>query len=95
MTADNILGVDWKSSLTSTPANAEYVTVPALVLTMSCSHAVVPGEIVFDHLAAKDKTYVAVEGAGHDFTACGPEYGDTSKRTFDFVDHWLAERGRF
>jgi hypothetical protein len=95
ITADDILGVDWKSSITSTPTNAENINAPSLVLTMSCYHAVVPGEIVFDHLAAKDKSYVAVEGAGHDFAACKPEYGDTKKRTFDFVDRWLAEGGRF
>ena len=95
LTADNIVGVEWKSSLSSTPVSAESVTVPALVLTMSCSRAVVPGEIVFDHLATKDKSYVAVEGAGHDFAACKPEYGDTKKRTFDYLDGWLAQRGRF
>jgi hypothetical protein len=95
ITSDDIIGVDWNSSLTSTPTNAESIKSPALILTMSCSNAVVPGEIVFDHLAAKDKSYAAVEGAGDDFTACKPDYGDTKKRTFDFVDHWLAERGRF
>ena len=95
ITANDIVGVDWKSSITSTPANAESINTPTLVMTMSCSHFVVPGEIVFDHLAAKDKSYVAVEGAGHDFAGCKPEYGDTKKRAFDFVDRWLAERGRF
>jgi pimeloyl-ACP methyl ester carboxylesterase len=95
ITPNDILGVDWKSSITSTPANAESIKTPALVMTTSCSHFVVPGEIVFDHLAAQDKSYVAVEGAGHDFVACKPEYGDTKKRAFDFVDHWLAGNGRF
>lgn len=95
ITVSDVRGVDWKSSLTSTPANAEIVTVPALVLTMSCSNAVVPGEIVFDHLSSKDKAYVAVEGARDDFMACRPEFGDTKKRSFDFIDRWLAERGRF
>jgi hypothetical protein len=56
---------------------------------------VVPGEIIFDHLGAKDKTYAAVEGATHLFNACRPEYGDTAKRTFDFVDAWLGRPGRF
>jgi len=69
LTADNIVGVEWKSSLSSTPTNAESVTVPALVLTMSCSRSVVPGEIVFEHLAAKDKSYVAVEGRHAQFRA--------------------------
>ncbi len=95
ITADDIVGVNWKSSNTSTPANAEHITVPALVVANNCSVFVVPGEIVYDHLAAKDKSYVAVEGADHDFTPCKPLYGDTAKRTFDFLDGWLAQPGRF
>ena len=95
ITADDIVGVDWNSAMTSTPANAEGVTVPTLLLTMSCHYLVVPDEIIFDHLGAKDKTFAAVEGATHLFNACRPEYGDTVKRTFDFVDGWLREKGRF
>jgi hypothetical protein len=95
ITADDIVGVNWKSSNTSTPANAEHITVPTLVVANSCSVFVVPGEIVYDHVAAKDKSYVAVEGADHDFTPCKPLYGDTAKRTFDFLDGWLAQPGRF
>jgi pimeloyl-ACP methyl ester carboxylesterase len=94
-TADDILGVDWASSYTSTPANAEGVSVPALVLTMSCHYLIVPGEIIFNHLGSKDKTYASVEGATHLFQPCRPEYGDTAKRTFDFVDQWVAKEGRF
>lgn len=95
ITADDITGVEWKSSNTSTPANAEHISVPSLVLANSCSVFVVPGEIVFNHLAAKDKSYVAVEGAGHEFAACKAKYGDTAKRSFDFIDGWLAQPGRF
>lgn len=93
-TADDITGVDWASSYTSTPANAEGVTVPSLVLTMSCHYLVVPGEVIFDHLASKDKTYASVEGATHLFQPCRPEYGDTKKRVFDFVDEWVSKPGR-
>lgn len=95
ITADDIVGVDWRSAMTSTPANAEGVSVPALVLTMSCHYLIVPDEIIFDHLGSKDKTFAAVEGATHLFTPCRPEYGDTVTRTFDFVDGWLKGRGRF
>jgi pimeloyl-ACP methyl ester carboxylesterase len=95
ITGNDIIGVDWGSAVTSTPANAEGVSVPALVMTMSCHYLVVPGEIVFDHLGSRDKTYASVEGATHVFTPCRPEYGDTVKRTFDFVDAWLAKPGRF
>lgn len=95
ITADDIVGVDWASAYNSTPANAEGVSVPALVLTMTCHYLIVPGEIIFDKLASKDKTYAAVDGATHVFKACKPEYGDTVKRTFDFVDAWLGKEGRF
>jgi len=95
MTADDIVGVDWASATTSTPANAEGITVPALVMPMTCHYLVVPDEIIFDHLGSKDKTLVAVEGAVHNFTPCRPEYGDTVKRTFDQVDAWLGKAGRF
>jgi pimeloyl-ACP methyl ester carboxylesterase len=95
MTEDDIVDVDWRSAMTSTPANAEGITVPSLVLTMGCHYLIVPGEIIFDHLPAKDKTYATVEGAVHTFTACGPQYGDTVKRTFDYVDGWLSKPGRF
>jgi len=36
-----------------------------------------------------------VEGATHNFTACRPEYGDTMARTFDYLDAWLMQPGRF
>jgi hypothetical protein len=95
ITADDIVGVDWRSSLRSTPGNAEGITVPTLVMVMTCNLLVVPDEIIYNHLAAKDKTFAAVEGALHGFTPCKPEYGDTQKRAFDFVDSWLSKAGRF
>jgi hypothetical protein len=95
MTEDNITGVDWASSTTSVPSNIEGVTVPTLIMAMSCHYFVVPSEIVYDHSGAKDKQYAAVEGATHMFQPCKPEYGDTRKRLFDYVDGWLAARGRF
>jgi hypothetical protein len=95
LTPDNIVGVDWKSAQDSTPGSAEGITVPVLVLSMSCHYLVVPGEIVFEHLASKDKSIAYVEGAVHNFTPCRPEYGDTVKRGFDYVDGWLRKEGRF
>jgi hypothetical protein len=62
---------------------------------MSCTAHVVPGEIVYDHLAARDKTYAAVEGAAADFAPCKPQYGDTRKRAFDYLDGWLGGKTRF
>ena len=95
ITEDDMVGIDWKSSNAAEPDHAEGITVPALVLTNTCFQFVVPSEIVFDHIAAKDKTYAGVEGSEHFFTPCKPEFGNTRKRLFDFVDGWLAKSGRF
>jgi hypothetical protein len=64
-------------------------------MPMTCHYLVVPEEIIYDHLATKDKTFAAVEGATHGFAPCDPKYGDTTKRTFDFIDSWLSKDGRF
>jgi pimeloyl-ACP methyl ester carboxylesterase len=94
-TENDIVGVDWKSAFSATPGSAEGITVPTLVMPMSCHYLLVPAEIIFDHLAARDKNMVVVEGATHLFAPCRPEYGDTLKRTFDYIDSWLSKPGRF
>jgi pimeloyl-ACP methyl ester carboxylesterase len=95
MTEDSITGVDWASSSTSAPTNVERIRVPLLIMTMTCHYFVVPDEIIFDHAGSKDKQIAYVEGASHGFTPCRPEYGDTMKRTFDYVDGWLSDARRF
>ncbi len=94
-TATDITGVEWTSAMNSTPGNAAGITVPTLVLAMSCHYLMVPDEIIFDRLAATDKQLVFVEGATHGFGPCRPEYGDTMARTFDYVHGWIAQPGRF
>ena len=61
----------------------------------TCAAHLVFSEIAFDHSAAKDKEFVGVEGAGHFFQPCRPEYGDTFRRAFDYIDSWLTKPGRF
>ncbi len=95
LTEDDVIGVDWKSSNTGTPAQAEGVTVPTLVMTNTCFQFIVASEIIYDHLAAKDKTFAGVEGSEHFFTSCGPQYGDPKQRLFDFVADWLGKPARF
>jgi hypothetical protein len=95
MTEDSITGIDWASSSTSAVSNVEGITVPILIMAMSCHYFLVPDEMIYDHAASKDKQYVIVEGAAHVLTACRPEYGDTQKRLFDYVDSWLSAPGRF
>jgi pimeloyl-ACP methyl ester carboxylesterase len=95
ITDDDIIGVDWHSAYNSPPANAEQITLPVLVMAGTCHYLFVPDEIIYDHLASKDKTYVIIDGATHGFGACSPQYGDVTKRTYDFVDTWLTKPGRF
>ena len=95
ITADDIRGIDWASGLTSTPGNAEGVKAPTLILSMSCHYLVVPGEVIYERLGAKDKTLMAIEGATHVFKPCRPEFGDTVARTFDAIAGWLKRRDRF
>lgn len=95
ITEDAIKGVDWRSSGNSAVGSVENISVPTLVMAASCAIHLVPLETVFDHSAAKDKEYVAVEGANHGFQPCRPEFGDTRKRAFDYVEAWLHKPGRF
>jgi len=63
-----------------------------LFMAGSCFIHMVPLEIAFDHSAARDKEFVAVEGADHMFRPCRPEFGDSQKHAFDYVDAWLTKR---
>ena len=95
LSEDAIKGVNWRSSANSAPGSAENITVPTLVMAATCAIHLVPLEAVFDHSAAADREFVAVEGANHAFQPCRPEFGDTRKRAFDYVDAWLSKPGRF
>jgi pimeloyl-ACP methyl ester carboxylesterase len=97
ITEDDIKGIDWESSNTSTPANIEGVTVPLLIMAMTGHYWMVPSEIFYEHAGSTDKELSFVEGATHGFTPCKPcektpgQYGDTVKTTFDHVAGWLTD----
>jgi hypothetical protein len=92
ITENDVKGVDWGSSANSAAGSVEHVRVPTLVMAGSCMIHMVPLEIVFDHSVAKDKEFVVVEGADHEFEPCRPEFGDSEKRAFDYVESWLGKR---
>jgi pimeloyl-ACP methyl ester carboxylesterase len=92
ITEDTVKGIDWRSSGNSPVGNVENISVPTLVMAGNCMIHMVPMELIFDHSAAKDKEFVAVDGGDHDFEPCRPEFGDTQKRAFDYIDAWLAKR---
>lgn len=93
-TADGLYGVDWHASPSSLAGNAEGIHVPTLMMSGTCAAHIVFHETAYDHLAATDKEYIGVEGANHGFQPCRPEFGDTYKRAFDYVDGWLTKAGR-
>jgi predicted alpha/beta-hydrolase family hydrolase len=95
VTEDGIRGIVWRSSANSAPGNMEGVRVPTLVLAGTCSMHLVANEIAFEHAAAADKEFVALEGANHYFQPCAARYGDTVSRAMAHVDGWLLKPGRF
>jgi pimeloyl-ACP methyl ester carboxylesterase len=95
MTEDNVLGMQWRSTANSVQGNVEGIRVPTLIMGATCATEFVLLEIAYDRSAATDKEYVGVEGGDHNFRPCRPEYGDTYKRAFDYMDGWLSKPGRF
>jgi hypothetical protein len=95
---DDIRGIDWSSSATSTPANLSGTRVPLLILAMTGHYWMVPSEIFFAAAAATDKELAFVEGASHNLVPCRAcernpgEYGDTVRTTFDHAAAWLRAR---
>ena len=98
VTRDNIVGIDWDSSNTSTPANIANIRAPLLIMGMTGHYWMVPSEIFFNAAASQDKQLVFVEGASHNLVPCRAcetspgQYGDTVNTIFDYVAGWLQAR---
>lgn len=98
VTEDDIQGVVWASSATSAIDNVAGLKVPLLIMAMTGHILLRPAEMIWEAAPGPDKELVGVEGAGHWFAPCGPceakpgQFGDTVKRTFDYVDEWLKAR---
>jgi hypothetical protein len=52
-TADDIVGLEWKSGDKEAPGMAEGITVLALMMANTCFYLLVPCEVLHDHLASK------------------------------------------
>jgi hypothetical protein len=98
VTADDVRGVVWGTSMTSALSNAAGVRDPMLLMAMTAHYALRPAEMILDAAASSDKELVGVEGATHALTPCGvctepaAAYGDTLRRTMEYVDRWLLKR---
>jgi pimeloyl-ACP methyl ester carboxylesterase len=95
VTEDRITGVEWRSVANSIPGSVQAIAVPSLFMPGTCASHLVYLETAYDLSAAKDKEFVAVEGGNHSFAPCKPEYGDSARHAFDYVDSWLMKPGRF
>jgi hypothetical protein len=69
-TKDDISGVDYTSTATSTVGNIPGVTKPLLIVSNSGHYFIRPDEIVFDAAKMADKTYAIEEGSVHGGTEC-------------------------
>jgi pimeloyl-ACP methyl ester carboxylesterase len=102
MTVNDISGIDYDSSNTSTVTNVKGITRPFLLVAHGAHYFLVPDEIIFDNAKSPDKTFAIVEGAVHgggECFACEQAqglargyYGDTAARLYDYVDGWIAKR---
>lgn len=88
-------GVDLASTHSTTSANLSGTNVP-LLITASTSDSQVhlpSAELAFNAAVSSADRYLAfVEGAEHDMTPVGPEYGDTRQTHIDLLAQWLGER---
>jgi pimeloyl-ACP methyl ester carboxylesterase len=97
----SVHGVEWTSSYASPPGNVEGIKVPLLLLGMTGHWEYLAAETIYEHARSSDKTLAFVEGASHMYTPCKPcekspgQFGDTAKTTYDYVDKWLSQPGRF
>jgi pimeloyl-ACP methyl ester carboxylesterase len=98
---NSVYGIDWSSGYNCPPGNSRGVSCPLLVMGMTGSWEYLASETIYENAASPDKTIIFVEGAGHLFTTASQcekfpgEFGDTQKKTFDYVDKWLSQKGRF
>jgi hypothetical protein len=107
-TEDDMTGVDYDSSATSTVTNVKGITVPLIIIAHTGHYFIRPDEIIYDAAISSDKTLAFNEGAVHGGGPCSEcalqidptltpaeataYFGDTFKRSFDFYAEWLNER---
>jgi pimeloyl-ACP methyl ester carboxylesterase len=103
---NDITGVDYDSSATSTVTNVKGISVPLVIIANTGHYFLRPDEIVYENAKSQDKTIAFEEGAVHGGTPCLPcaqaidpsvtdataYWGDTFARTMDFYSAWLSAR---
>ena len=107
-TKDDMTGIDYDSSATSSVTNVKGIKVPLVIVAHTAHYFVRPDEIIYDTATTRDKTIAFNEGAVHGGGPCAPcalqidptltpaqanaYFGDTQGRESDFFAEWLAAR---
>jgi len=68
--ADDITGVDYDSSATTSVTNVKGFTVPLVIIANTGHYFNRPAEIIYDNAKSEDKTIAFSEGATHGGTPC-------------------------
>ena len=108
LTKDDMTGIDYDSSATSSVTNVKGIKVPLVIVAHTAHYFIRPDEIIYDTAITVDKTIAFNEGAVHGGGPCAPcalqidptltpaqanaYFGDTQDRESDFFAEWLAER---
>jgi hypothetical protein len=108
LTKDDMTGIDYDSSATSSVTNVKGITVPLVIVAHTAHYFIRPDEIIYDTATTLDKTIAFNEGAVHGGGPCAPcalqidptltpaqanaYFGDTQGRNGDFYAEWLAAR---
>jgi hypothetical protein len=91
-------GMDHCSTNNSTTCAVASIAVPTLIAAMGGYHLIRDQEIMFERSAARDKDFIVIEGAVHNYTACKEcektpgQYSNALKNLFDYIQKWTNER---
>jgi hypothetical protein len=107
-TEDDITGVDYDSSATTSVTNVRGITAPLIIIAHTAHYFIRPDEIIYDAATTLDKTIAFNEGATHGGGPCAAcalqidptltpaqadaYFGDTHGREADFYAEGLAAR---
>ena len=90
--------MDHCSTNNSTTCAVSSIAVPTMIAAMGGYHLIRDQEIMFERSAARDKDFIVIEGAVHNYTACkecettSGQYGNALKNLFDYIQKWANAR---
>jgi pimeloyl-ACP methyl ester carboxylesterase len=90
--------VDWCSCNGTVDCAVQKISVPILVSAMGTHSFIRDGEVMFELATSRDKDFIVIEGATHNFTPCREcettpgQYSNSVKNYFDHVAAWINAR---